>query len=70
VEGFPSYLAKKGRVIGVPLNDAQKDGLACVICNTDFNVSDVPSTPVGRSETGSQIFACLGCVAESKEVSQ
>jgi hypothetical protein len=44
------------------LSEAQKDGLACVGCNTDFSVSDVPSIPVGHSETGSQIFACITCV--------
>jgi hypothetical protein len=41
------------------------DGLACVICGRDF-LSRAPRVrlPVGRSHTGSQVFACVGDCAE------
>ncbi len=40
------------------LTPAQADGLACVVCNADFLAVKVPHRPVGRSHTGSQVFAC------------
>ncbi len=43
---------------GGGLTAAQADGLACVVCGTDYLRDTVPHTPVGRSHTGSQVFAC------------
>ena len=40
------------------VSPAQADGLACVICTHDFRVRGSVSVPVGRSHTGSQVFAC------------
>ena len=40
------------------LTPAQADGLACVVCGVDFLTATVAHRPVGRSETGSQVFAC------------
>jgi hypothetical protein len=40
------------------LSAAQADGLACVICAADYLTVRVPHKPVGRSATGSQVFAC------------
>jgi hypothetical protein len=41
------------------LNDAQADGLACIVDGVDFATAGIPSVPVGRSEkTRSQVFAC------------
>jgi hypothetical protein len=42
------------------LTDAQADGLACVVCGTDYLHVYVAHVPVGRSTTGSQVFACAG----------
>ena len=41
------------------------DGLACPVCGRPADDPSSPATePVGRSETGSQVFACTGpCVA-------
>ncbi len=39
------------------LTEAQADGLACVDCGTDLCTVHA-SQPVGRSTTGSQVFAC------------
>ena len=41
------------------LNDTQADGLACVICAADFYRTGHTARPVGRSRTGSQVFACI-----------
>ncbi len=41
------------------LSPAQADGLACVICAHDFRIRGSVSVPVGRSHTGSQVFACV-----------
>jgi hypothetical protein len=46
------------RATSTQLTAAQADGLACVECGADFLRSRVPHVPVGRSQTGSQIFAC------------
>lgn len=43
------------------LTPVQADGLACVACGADYLRIRVPHVPVGRSVTGSQVFACLGC---------
>lgn len=43
------------------LTALQADGLACVACGADYLRVRVPHVPVGRSVTGSQVFACLGC---------
>lgn len=46
------------------LNTAQSDGLACIECCTDYLTASTPHVPVGRSLTGSQVFACVGTCAE------
>jgi len=43
------------------LTPLQADGLACVVCGANYLRIRVPHIPVGRSLTGSQIFACAGC---------
>lgn len=43
------------------LTPVQADGLACVECGVEYLHARVPHVPVGRSETGSQVFACAGC---------
>jgi len=43
------------------LTAPQADGLACVVCGADYLRVRVPHVPVGRSVTGSQVFACVGC---------
>lgn len=52
------------RAHGDYLNATQADGLACVVCGTRFP-ADTPSVPVGRSATGSQVFACAGACADA-----
>lgn len=47
----------------IGLTPAQADGLACVVCGADFLRVRVRSRPVGRSVTGSQVFACVGCLS-------
>lgn len=48
---------------------AQADGQACVVCGRNFGVRGSVSVPVGRSRTGSQVFACVGaCVSEAAVV--
>lgn len=42
------------------LTEDQADGLVCVVCSRD----DRPQVPVGRSDTGSQVFACLECTSD------
>jgi hypothetical protein len=46
------------------LSVLQADGLACVVCGADYLRVRVPHVPVGRSVTGSQVFACVGCCAD------
>jgi hypothetical protein len=43
------------------LTPLQADGLACVVCGADYLRVRVPHVPVGRSVTGSRVFACRGC---------
>ncbi|MBP2321543.1 excisionase family DNA binding protein [Kibdelosporangium banguiense] len=40
------------------LTPAQADGLACVVCEAHFAETSIAHRPVGRSHTGSQVFAC------------
>lgn len=51
------------------LNAAQADGLACVVCGVDYLDNPGGHAPVGRSVTGSQVFACLdspnGCAGRA-----
>jgi hypothetical protein len=47
--------------IMIGLTPLQADGLACVVCGADFLRVRVPQVPVGRSVTGSQVFACVSC---------
>ena len=50
------------------LDPVQADGLACVVCGRDFRTPGSVSVPVGRSHTGSQVFACVGeCAAATGE---
>ncbi|MCA1709802.1 MAG: hypothetical protein LC808_43595 [Actinobacteria bacterium] len=46
------------------LGSAQADGLACVICARDYLRRPTSRIPVGRSATGSQVFACDGGCAD------
>ncbi|MFC0539894.1 hypothetical protein [Kutzneria chonburiensis] len=46
------------------LTPVQADGLACVACGADYLRVRVPHVPVGRSVTGSQVFACVGCYSD------
>ncbi|MEV5302712.1 hypothetical protein [Amycolatopsis methanolica] len=50
-----------GEAIITGLTVPQGDGLACVVCGADYLRVRVPHVPVGRSVTGSQVFACVGC---------
>jgi hypothetical protein len=50
-----------GDTITTGLTAPQADGLACVVCGADYLRIQVPHVPVGRSVTGSQVFACVGC---------
>ncbi|MEU5270635.1 hypothetical protein [Streptomyces hygroscopicus] len=49
------------------LDSAQTDGLVCAICGADYLRVQVPHIPVGRSTTGPQVFACVGCAAEARD---
>jgi hypothetical protein len=40
------------------LTPRQSAGLACVVCSVDYLLVAVPHRPIGRSGTGSQVFAC------------
>jgi hypothetical protein len=52
------------------LTEAQADGLACVICGADYLRVRLAHVPVGRSESGSQVFACVGrCSARARRES-
>lgn len=41
------------------LTALQADGLACVSCGADYLTVATPHVPVGRSVTGTQVFACV-----------
>jgi hypothetical protein len=46
------------------LTEQEAEGLACVVCDADYLTDPTPHVPVGRSRTGSQVFACqAGCAA-------
>jgi hypothetical protein len=49
------------------LDAVTAEGWACVACGRSFRVRRAPARyPVGRSHTGSQVFACVGdCVAQA-----
>jgi hypothetical protein len=48
---------------------AAADGLACVICGRGPRGRARASVPVGRSHTGSQVFACAGeCAARAAAI--
>ncbi|PKW14291.1 hypothetical protein [Saccharopolyspora spinosa] len=47
------------------LTALQADGLACVVCEVNYLYVQVASVPVGRSKTGSQVFACADRCAEA-----
>lgn len=42
------------------LSPEQADGRSCVWCGTDYLTVDVPHVPVGFSDAGGQVFACVG----------
>jgi hypothetical protein len=46
------------------LPEAAADGLACVICGRGQRGRGRSWVPVGRSHTGSQVFACVGDCAD------
>jgi len=49
------------------LGPVQTDGLECVVCAASFRRPGSVSEPVGRSDTGSQVFACQGrCLAVAR----
>ena len=48
-------------VVWPDLTPMQADGLSCVLCATNYLINRHRAhRPVGRSHTGSQVFACLG----------
>jgi hypothetical protein len=54
-----------GERIWTGLDAVAADGLACVLCARDFlSQGSRGRLPVGRSHTGSQVFACIGDCAE------
>jgi hypothetical protein len=55
-----------GDTISAGLTAPQADGLACVACGADYLRVRVPQVPVGRSVTGSQVFACVGCCPDDE----
>ena len=48
------------------LTPVQADGLACTVCGADYLRVRAPHVPVGRSVTGSQVFACVSCLAGAR----
>lgn len=67
-------LRVSGQAINAYLTQAQTqtqqaDGLACVVCGADYLTVKVARVPVGRSHTGSQVFACVGdCATQAPRV--
>jgi hypothetical protein len=54
-----------GERVWTGLAAAAADGLACVVCGRSFQRRWAPARrPVGRSHTGSQVFACVGDCAQ------
>src|SRR3981081_3866371 len=59
------------RAWGGGLSPAQADGQACVVCGRTFRVRGSVAVPVGRSSTGSQVFACVSdCADEAAELAE
>lgn len=56
---IPAYLEGCARAATVQA-DAVADGRACVVCGADFVRTGASHVPAGHSETGSQVFACVG----------
>jgi hypothetical protein len=56
-----------GEEIVTELTPSQADGLACVVCGADYLRVRVRHVPVGRSVTGSQVFACVGCLSDDPQ---
>jgi hypothetical protein len=48
------------------LTPVQADGLAWAVCGADYLRVHVPHVPIGRSGTGSQVFACVDCRPDDK----
>lgn len=46
---------------------SQADGLACVACGADYLRLRLPHVLVGRSATGSQVFASAGCCRDDAQ---
>lgn len=46
------------------LDAAAADGQTCVVCGRSFRFRGSVCLPVGRSHTGSQVFACVGVCAQ------
>lgn len=53
-------MSTSSRDMWIGLMPLQADGLACVICRVRYLRNRNPHRPVGRSATGSQVFACTG----------
>jgi hypothetical protein len=51
------------------LAPAEADGRACVVCGGNFQHTKHAAKPVGRSRTGSQVFACAGDCADTAKTS-
>lgn len=58
--GPPAYRETAEKII-TGLTPQQADGLACVLCGTACLDNPVPHRPIGRSTSGSQVFACSHC---------
>jgi hypothetical protein len=54
-------------MITTGLTALQADGLACVSCGADYLTVATPHVPVGRSMTGSQVFACVVCCSHGAQ---
>jgi hypothetical protein len=52
------------------LTELQADGLACIVCDTNYMQVAIPHLPVGRSTTGSQVFACRSCLDTSPSITE
>jgi len=51
------------------LTEAQRDGLACVVCGVDYTRTAelIPNRPVGTVD-GCQVFACASHAAEASSL--
>lgn len=60
---IPVYLrecAQAAYDVGTAQREAEADGRACVVCGVGFIRSGNSHVPVGHSEAGTQVFACVG----------